>query len=84
MEGFRTSDIYFAAYLLMAEVPMLGTEQDGRRTIFVFEDQGKIAMRSLKNGYYSDGAKVHVLSFVQRIKQVKRLLSSSSPDPRGS
>jgi hypothetical protein len=82
MDGFKTSDLYFAAYLRVAGAPLVGTERDGRRVIFFFEDQGPIAMRQLKRQYFSDSAKVHVLSFVQAVKHMKGLtVSDSEPIP---
>ena len=78
MDGFKTSDIYFAAYLKVAGANLLGTAREGRRVIFFFEDQGPIAMRQLKNAYFSDSAKVNVMSFVQAVKNMKRLTASDS------
>ena len=76
MDGFRTSDIYFAAYLKVAGAKMVGTLREGRKVVFVLEDHGPIAMRQLKNAYFADSAKVHVLSFVQAVKHMKRLTVS--------
>ena len=73
MDGYRTSDIYFAAYLKVAGARLVGTEREGRRVFFIFEDQGPIAMRQLKGAYFADSAKVNVLSFVQAIKHMKGL-----------
>lgn len=73
MEGFRTSDIYFAAYLKVAGAKLVHTEREGRRVFFVFEDQGTIAMRQLKAQYFADSAKVNVLSYVQAVKEMKGL-----------
>ena len=78
MDGFRTSDIYFAAYLKVAGAAMVGTSREGRKVTFIFEDQGPIAMRQLKGAYFADSAKVNVLSFVQAVKQMKRLTVRSS------
>jgi hypothetical protein len=73
MEGFRTSDIYFAAYLKVAGAKLAHIEREGRRVFFVFEDQGPIAMRQLKTQYFADSAKVNVLSYVQAVKEMKGL-----------
>ncbi len=72
-EGYRTSDIYYAAYLKVAGAELVDTVREGRRVFFVFEDQGPIAMRQLKQQYFSDRAKVNVLSFVQAVKMMKGL-----------
>ncbi len=70
---YKTSDLYFAAYLKVAGVPFVDTEWEGRRMFFVFEDQGQDLMRNLKKEYFSDKAKVNAMSFVQSIKLMKNL-----------
>lgn len=82
MDGFRTSDIYFAAYLKVAGANLLGTERKGRRVVFIFEDQGPIAMRQLKGAYFADSAKVNVLSFVQAVKHMKELTVRNPIQPK--
>lgn len=70
---YRTSDLYFAAYLKVAGVPLVDTEWEGRRLFFIFEDQGTDVMRNLKKEYFSDYAKVNAMSYVQAIKLMKNL-----------
>lgn len=70
---YKTSDLYFAAYLKVAGVTLVDTEWEGRRLLFVFEDKGPEVMRNLKKEYYSDYAKVNAMSFVQAIKLMKNL-----------
>ena len=70
---YRTSDLYFAAYLKVAGVPLVDTEWEGRRLFFIFEDQGQDVMRNLKKEYFSDYAKVNAMSYVQAIKLMKNL-----------
>ena len=48
MGTYRTSDLYYAAYLRVAGVPFLGTERAGKRVVFLFEDIAKIDDRSLQ------------------------------------
>lgn len=73
MVMYRTSDLYFAAYLKVAGVPLVDTEWEGRRLFFIFEDQGTDVMRNLKKEYFSDYAKVNAMSYVQAIKLMKNL-----------
>lgn len=77
---YRTSDLYYAAYLRCAGVLYKGvewiTEQDRngktkRRGCFLFEDQGSYAMRQLKDQYFQDRAKVSALSLGQAIRDMK-------------
>lgn len=70
---YRTSDLYFAAYLKVAGVELLDTEWEGKRMFFLFEDKGVDIMRDLKRDYFSDKAKVNVMSYVQAIKLMKNL-----------
>jgi len=77
---YKTSDLYFAAYLKVAGIPFQDTEWEGRRMFFVFEDQGQDVMRDLKKEYFSDKAKVSAMSFVQAVKLMKNLTHQGSPD----
>jgi len=70
---YRTSDLYFAAYLKVAGVKLLDTEWEGKRLFFIFEDKGQDIMRNLKKEYFSDYAKVNAMSYVQAIKLMKNL-----------
>jgi len=70
---FKTSDLYFAAYLKVAGVPFVDTEWEGKRMYFLFEDKGSDVMRDLKKQYFADKAKVNAMSFVQAIKLMKNL-----------
>lgn len=71
---FRTSDLYFAAYLRVAEVPFLEVEHEEGRGFFVFEAKDPTVMRELKRQYFSGTSKVGALSFVQAIRHFKLLL----------
>ncbi len=71
---YRTSDIYFAAFLKTAGVVFQGTEvdeHDGRRTIFVFENTE--TMRDLRNKYFNRTAKVPALTFADEVKALKSM-----------
>lgn len=76
-EEFKTSDINFAAYLSVADVPLLDTERDPtnpRRIIFVFESMSASAMRELKKGYFSGEAKVSAKRFADALRNFKSLV----------
>ena len=70
-EGFRTNDLYFAAYLQVAGVRMTSTERDQRnRVIFVFDDS--IAnIPELKRAWFNHTGKVAALPYAHAIKSLK-------------
>ena len=75
---YRTSDLYFAAYLKVAEVPLSGVEREGKRVFFQFEDPGGSVIRDLKDQYFMDQAKVKALSYSQSVKAMKALIYAPS------
>jgi len=72
MTDYRTSDLYFAAYLRVAGVPFLRTEYEGRRMFFVFEQVD--AFDDLKAQYFTRTSKVVALNFVDEIRNFKAML----------
>lgn len=72
---YRTSDLYYAAYLKVAEVNFLGTEREGQRVFFLFENTD--ALRDLKDQYFNRTAKVSALTYADEIKAMKALTHMS-------
>jgi len=72
-DAYRTSDLYFSAYLRVAGVPFIEEVREGGRVVFLFEPQDQKVMRDLKRQYFSGKAKVAALDFVQAIKVMKSL-----------
>ena len=72
MLEYRTSDLYFAAYLRVAGVPFLRTEYEGRRMFFIFEQVD--AFDDLKAQYFTRTSKVVALNFVDEIRNFKAML----------
>jgi len=68
---WRTTDLYFAAYLKVAGVPFIETVRENGRVYFIFEPTS--GMRDLKNQYYNRTAKVPALSYADEIKVMKSL-----------
>ena len=68
---FRTSGLYYAAYLKVAGVRFSGTATEGKRVFFVFERPD--GLRDLKNQYFNRVAKVPTLSLVDEIRAMKQL-----------
>jgi hypothetical protein len=70
---YRTSDLYYAAYLKVAGVTFAGTSRDGGRVYFLFEDGGAVSIRELKQQYYNRTSKVAALTYVDEIRVMKGL-----------
>jgi hypothetical protein len=69
--NYRTSDLYYAAYLKVSEVPFLGTDREGNRVFFLFENSE--TLDDLKAGYFNRSAKVSGMTFADEIKAMKAL-----------
>ena len=73
-ETYKTSDLYYAAYLKVAGVLFQEALWEGGRVQFIFElTEG---MRDLKNGFYNRTAKVSALSYADEIRTMKSLTHS--------
>lgn len=70
---YRTSDLYYAAYLKVAGVNFAGTEREGNRVYFLFEEDGPVSIRELKQQYYNRTSKVAALTFADEVKVMKAL-----------
>jgi len=68
---YKTSDLYFAAYLKTLGMELLKTERDGRKVIFVFEK--KSSFKDLKREYFNRTSRVTALTFVDEIRTLKAL-----------
>ena len=72
---YKTSDLYYAAYLKVAAVPFLGTERDNGKVLFLFQiPEG--GLRDLKNQYFTRVARVPALTYADEIKVMKTLTFS--------
>lgn len=71
---FRTSDLYFAAYLQTAGVEMVGTERspDSRKVSFIF-DSSISNIEELKHAWFNHQGKVPALPFASAIKSLKSI-----------
>jgi hypothetical protein len=74
---FKTSDLYFAAYLQVAGVPMLRSDRDPKgKVTFVF-DQGFSNMPELKNAWFNQSGKVPALPYANAVKSLKSICHMS-------
>jgi hypothetical protein len=70
---FRTSDLYFAAYLQVAGVSMVRTDKNGNgRVSFIF-DTSVSNLEELRNAWFGQTGKVAALSYANAIKTLKSL-----------
>ncbi len=69
MRPFRTTDLYFAAYLKAVGVQYVKCGRIDGRPAFWFESEHPI--RDLKAAYYSRGAQVDALTYADALKFLK-------------
>jgi hypothetical protein len=70
---FATSDLYFAAYLQVAGVPMIRTSKNGSGKVSFIFDSSVSNTEELKNAWYNNTGKVPALPFANAIKSLKSL-----------
>jgi len=78
MMKYKTSDLYFSAYLKTAGVRFVGTEKEGQKVFFVFEKTDMI--RDLKREYFNRTARIPALNFVDEIRSMKSLTYMARQD----
>jgi len=69
--GYRTSDLYYAAYLKVAGVLLQETVREGGRVYFVFDNMDTIS--DLKKQFFNRTSKVPALTYADEIKAMKAL-----------
>jgi hypothetical protein len=69
--GYRTSDLYYAAYLKVAGVLLNETVREGGRVYFIFDNMDTIT--DLKRQYFNRTSKVPALTYADEIKAMKAL-----------
>lgn len=75
-KSFETPDLYLAAFLKTAEVPMhplRWLDESHRRCVFVFEDDGHGTIQRLQLEYINNTAKVVARSYADNVKALKSL-----------
>ena len=68
---YRTSDLYYAAFLRVACVPLVDVVREGERVFFVFENSPEI--RQIKREYFNREAKVSAMDYADEIRAMKSL-----------
>jgi len=69
---YRTSDLYYAAYLRVAGVKFVEATKDGGRVFFSFENGDSI--RDLKKEYFNRSAKISALDYADEVRSMKALI----------
>lgn len=73
-DKYRTSDLYYAAYLKVAGIPFHDTvREDDGRVFFLFEEEMPGSLRDLKRQFFNGQAKVSALEYSQALKTMKTL-----------
>lgn len=70
--NYKTSDLYFSAFLRVAGVKFLEAVRENGRFFFTFEN-GE-AIRDLKREYFNRTAKVSALDYADEIRNMKAML----------
>jgi hypothetical protein len=70
--AFETRDFYLACFLRCTGYELLDLRAEGRRKVFVFQDQP--SRRDDVMAFYGDAARVRPLAFAAAIKDMKGLL----------
>ena len=74
---YRTSDLYFAAFLCAMEIHMVGTEDEAlpsnrKKVWFIFKLK-RADVRKLKTSFFSGEGKVKAKLYSERIRSLKQL-----------
>ena len=70
---YRTSDLYFAAYLQVAGLRLVGTDRNGSGKVHFIFDTSVSNITELKNGWFGLSSKVVALSYANAVKTLKSL-----------
>jgi hypothetical protein len=70
---FRTSDLYFAAYLQVAGVQMLRTDRNGSGKVSFIFDMSIANIEELKGAWFNQSGKVPALPYANAIKSLKSI-----------
>ena len=73
--AYRTSDLYYAAFLKMSGISLTCTEREGPKIFFIFDDSNPAKIKELKYSYFNRVASVPALTFSDEIKSMKTLIS---------
>jgi hypothetical protein len=70
---FRTSDLYFAAYLQVAGVPLVKTERNGNGKVSFVFDTSVSNLEELRTAWVNQSGKIPALPYANAVKSLKSL-----------
>lgn len=70
---YRTSDLYFAAYLQVAGVPMLNHQKNGSGKVSFIFDTSVSNIDELKRAWFNRSGRVEALPYADAIKSLKSI-----------
>jgi len=73
-EGYRTCDLYLAAFFATSGCQIKSTTRDAKKVFFFFENLEII--ERLKKDYYLRQSKIDALSYADNVKSLKSLCAS--------
>lgn len=73
-EGYKTCDLYLAAFFSAAGCHIKSTSRDAKKVFFFFEQNDIID--NLRSAFYLRQAKVDALTYADQIKSLKSLCAS--------
>jgi hypothetical protein len=68
---FRTSDLYFAAYLQVAGVSMVKSERNGNGKVSFIFDTSVSNIAELKTAWFNQSGRIPALPYANAIKALK-------------
>ena len=72
-EDYKTSDLYFAAYLQVAGTPMVRTDRGNNGKVSFVFDISVVNIEELKRAWFSRQGKVEALPYADAIKSLKSI-----------
>lgn len=73
-EGYKTCDLYLAAFFATSGCPVKSTTRDAKKVYFYFESNE--IMDKLRTAYFLRQGKVDALSYADTVKSLKSLCAS--------
>lgn len=73
-DGYKTCDLYLAAFFSSAGCPIKSTTRDTKKVYFFFE--GTDIVEKLRSAYFLRQAQVDALTYADQIKSLKSLCAS--------
>lgn len=75
---YKTSDIYFSAYLVALDFKMLNTEEEidettNRKKLFFVFELPKMQQTLIKSGYFNGSGTIKALRYAQALKSLKSM-----------